>query len=408
MEPTPQEEPEKKLTRRGFLESAGALTALGAVGLELESQLGGLLKEQSNIASRFSLPRIPSAKPPGPTPALRVVPDNSFSIFWITDTQFLSETNPQLYQRETNWVVNNWEAYNGKLVIHTGDMVQDGDVKSEWQAADEAMSIFLERGIPYTWCAGNHDDYENGDPTSGCMGYQWTSSFNPSIASQMVNKTQYAKWVSDYHDGMNTALEFTANGTNYLVINVEWIAESDTLAWMTGILDDPAYAYHRVILAPHAYIDYNGDDNDAKWGSIMSDFINGFVPIIDEYSDNIFLTLNGHFASECGYNTTSPINNRSELMYDRQDCADASGDPNGRGVDLADTSEIPDIDRVGGATLMILTFETSNNRIVARTYDTYAAKWRTDPYELYSVPLFSNALPASSSTTTTSTSTTPS
>ena len=40
-----------------------------------------------------------------------------------------------------DWIVDNRDAYDGKVGIHTGDLVQTGDVQAEWQNADEAMSI---------------------------------------------------------------------------------------------------------------------------------------------------------------------------------------------------------------------------------------------------------------------------
>ena len=63
-------------------------------------------------------------------------------------------------------------------------------------------------------------------------------------------------------------------------------------------------------------------------------------------------------------------------MFDRQDCADAPGEQTGRGVD--DPPE-NDTDKVGGATVTVLTFDTLNNQIRAKTYDIYPGKWRTSP-----------------------------
>ena len=66
-------------------------------------------------------------------------------------------------------------------MIHTGDIVEHGDVQAEWENANEAMSILLQNGIPYTWCAGNHDDMVNGSPDSGWSGNVWAPAFDPSV-----------------------------------------------------------------------------------------------------------------------------------------------------------------------------------------------------------------------------------
>jgi len=252
------------------------------------------------------------------------------------------------------------------------------------------MSILLKNKIPYTWCAGNHDDFVNGDATSGWLGNQYASSLQPSVVSPVVNAQPYAHWVGDYHEAMNTAISFSANGLDFLVINLEWNAQPDVLEWAGGILDDPAHVNHNVIMAPHAYIDASGSLDNARWGAELADFIAGLTKLMDEHSSSVFLTLNGHFATECGYNTPRPINNRNELMFDRQDCADALGDQTGRGVDDPPAS---DTDKVGGATVTVLTFDTINNQIRARTYDIYPGKWRTYSTEQYAVVMFPNLVP---------------
>ncbi|MGA2664239.1 MAG: metallophosphoesterase [Nitrososphaerales archaeon] len=313
------------------------------------------------------------------------IPPNSFSIFWITDTQFLSETNPAVFTAMTNWISDNWAAYNGKLVIHTGDLVQTGNVQAEWSNADDAMSVLLDNGIPYTWCAGNHDDLVGGDESSGWMGHAWTTAMDPAVVQGIVNGTGYASWVGDYHYAMNTAAAFTANGLNFLVINVEWNADSTVVAWVKSLLDNPAYADHRVIIAPHAYMDAYGLIDDPRWGSTLADFIDGLTSVMNDYSSRVFLTLNGHFATDQGYNTPSPVNDRNQLMFDRQDCTDAPGALAGRGVD--DTTP-PNDERMGGATVTILNFDTDGNRLSVSTYDTYTGAWRKDANEQYELPLF--------------------
>ncbi|MDA4137179.1 MAG: metallophosphoesterase [Thaumarchaeota archaeon] len=314
-------------------------------------------------------------------------PPNSFSIFWITDTQFLSETNPALFGSLTNWIVENWGAYNGKVVIHTGDIVETGAVPEQWQNADAAMSNLLQNGIPYTWCAGNHDDLVGGDPTSGWNGNIWAPSFDPTQVSAQVNAMQGVSWVGDFHNGMNTALAFSANGLDFLVVNLEWNAQPDVLAWVGGILDDPDYSDHHVIIAPHAYMNAWGFPQVSSDAIDLSGFVGGITALMDAHSSNVFLTLNGHFATDFGYNLPSPVNGRNELMFDRQDSTDAPGDPIGHGVD-PDTPTTTDDEKVGGATVTILNFDTANNQINVSTCDVYTGLWRADPYEQYSITLF--------------------
>jgi hypothetical protein len=185
---------------------------------------------------------------------------------------------------------------------------------------------------------------------------------------------------------MNTAVRFSTNELNFLVINIEWNAQPDVLQWVRGVLEDPAHANHRVIMAPHAYVDPFGSLDNPRWGPQLADFLSGLTALMDEHSSGVFLTLNGHFATESGYNTPQPVNGRNQLMFDRQECTDKPNEPTGRGVDNEDART--DGDKVGGATVMVLTFDTVNNRIRARTYDVYTGKWRTQATEQYAVAMF--------------------
>ena len=177
-----------------------------------------------------------------------------------------------------------------------------------------------------------------------------------------MNSLSYASWAGDYHDGMNTAVAFSAGGLNLLAVNLEWIAGPEVLKWVEGLLDDPKHAGYHVIVAPHAYVDPTGSLNDPKWVAQMASFLDGITPLLDGHSSSVFLTLNGHFATDCGYNSPSPVNGRNQLMFDRQDSLDTPTEPTGRGVDNANLSSL-DSDFVGGATLMVLTFDTVTNQI---------------------------------------------
>ena len=411
-------EREKKVPRRYFLKWTGALAVAGAAGIGLgyAANLLGKPNDRSDSTKPASTPSTSttstatdhitstavttatvtttqtdvatgSASSTVGAPATQV-PANTFSIFWMTDTQFLSESNPALYRMTTKWIVDNWSAYNGKLVVHTGDIVETGATAVQWQNANEAMSVLSKNNIPYSWCAGNHDDLVGGETGSGWMGNVWAPAFDPNTMKSKVNALGYTSWASDFHDGMNTAVTFSANGWDFLVINVEYNGDSTVVDWVGSLLDDPLYADYKVIIAPHAYMDAFGDINDARWGPTLSDFVNGLKTVMDAHSSNIFLTLNGHFATEQGYNTATPINNRNQLMFDRQDCTDAPTYPSGRGIDLTD-STTPDGDKVGGSTLMILTFDTGKNQISTKTFDVYTGKWRAGAYEQYTLQMFS-------------------
>src|ERR1700687_1164697 len=124
-----------------------------------------------------------------------------------------------------------------------------------------------------------------------------------------IAQEPYAEWAGDYHEGMYTAGTLFASGLNFLIVSIEWNAQPDVLEWARGILEDPNFGDHHVIVAPHAYIDAYGSLNSPRWGARLASFVDGLTKLLDEHSSSVFLTLNGHFATEFGYNTPRPINN---------------------------------------------------------------------------------------------------
>ena len=264
----------------------------------------------------------------------------NFSIVWITDTQYLSEVYPAYYDSLCRWIVNNNEKYNVKMVIHTGDLVEDEWNRTQWEQADQSISMLLTNGIPYCWDAGNHD-YNS----TYWIGNQY-SAFNPAV---MVEKPY---WIGDEFDGQNTAIHVNVSGWDLLVINLSYHANDSAIAWASDVLD--AYPNSHAIVATHAYLNekgtYEGRGSDESHEVWTENFREN---LLDKHP-NIFMTLSAHFHPASGSRTRA--GDRDELMFNLQD---AYG-------------------QVGGASLRILTFETENSKIDVKTYVVYANQFLQD------------------------------
>lgn len=137
---------------------------------------------------------------------------SSFSIIWITDTQYLSASHPTYYDSLCRWIVNNKETYNVQMVVHTGDIVDTEGNRTQWSNANQSMSILLNNGIPYCWDAGNHDY------NATC----WIGSQFAAFSPQTMQGRPY--WTDSYYDGMDTAVQFSIKGWNCLIINIAYDA----------------------------------------------------------------------------------------------------------------------------------------------------------------------------------------
>jgi 3',5'-cyclic AMP phosphodiesterase CpdA len=186
-------------------------------------------------------------------------------VFWITDTQYLSMSSDGQYQETAQWIADHYVECNGRMVVHTGDMTQDGTAE-EWSIANQSMSILLDNGIPYTWDAGNHDGCVISSSAMALIacdsskpGYLGTTfdAFNPSY----VASREPGNWVGSAHDGMDTAVRFTSDGQTFLVINIEFNGIGE-LGWARSLISQ--YGDAHVIIATHAYLDSAGSADSSE------------------------------------------------------------------------------------------------------------------------------------------------
>ncbi|PVX26367.1 MAG: hypothetical protein CW691_01660 [Candidatus Bathyarchaeum sp.] len=267
------------------------------------------------------------------SPILYNLPSGTnFSIIWITDTQYLSESHPTYYDSLCRWMVNHAEQYKVKMVIHTGDIVEDEGNHTQWENANQSMSRLLDADIPYCWNAGNHDYNET------CwIGNQY-SAFNPEV---MATKSY---WIDDKVDGQNTAVHFSEDDWECLIINIAYEASDDVFDWASSILD--SYPEAHAIVGAHVYLNttggYSGKGRDSlDWPVNLKNNVLDMHP-------NVFLTLSAHHHPTSGCRTQ--VGGRHELMFNRQD----------------------NDGQMGAASLRIMSFDLAEGTIDVQTYYLYA------------------------------------
>lgn len=267
---------------------------------------------------------------------------NLYSIIQITDTQYLSETYPTLFTDMTDWIVNNTGTFNVRMVIHTGDIVEHCNSTTEWQNANTSMAVLLNNNVPYTWDAGNHDQFCTsegfGDPNRGWIGVNYVA-FN---AAQMETKPY---WVSDLEEGKDTAVKFSYGGRNFLIINMEFEANATVISWMRNLIN--AYPTYNVIVAVHEYLTPSGA-YAGNWATSLQTTLR-FYP-------NAFLTLNGHLWGQYPSAWHDTVGNRVETMFNLQEYDNQQG----------------------AATVRIFTFNTTSDTVSVSAYSVYNNLWLTD------------------------------
>jgi hypothetical protein len=259
--------------------------------------------------------------------------EGNFSIIWITDTQYLSESHPTYFDSLCRWIVNNVETYNVKMVVHTGDLVEDEWNTTQWANANHSMSILFDAGIPYCWNAGNHDYNE-----TYWIGNQF-SAFNPLA---MAEKPY---WVSDKFDGQNTAVTFTVSNKEFRIVNIANGANDTVLSWANDLLN--ARPESSAIVATHFYVNRTGS---------YEPWANNFRRLVLATHNNAFLTLSAHVFPLASSGIRTQVGGRHELVFNRQEKDNY----------------------MGAASLRILTFDVIKGVVDVRTFYLYSNTYLTD------------------------------
>src|ERR1700690_2691527 len=85
-----------------------------------------------------------------------------WTLIALPDTQYYSSTYPEIFDAQTNWIINNTAALNIRYVLHEGDIV-DSDLDGQWTNASHSMHL-LDLKVPYALAVGNHDYPGGGGP----------------------------------------------------------------------------------------------------------------------------------------------------------------------------------------------------------------------------------------------------
>ncbi|MDD5190025.1 MAG: metallophosphoesterase [Dehalococcoidales bacterium] len=160
-----------------------------------------------------------------------------FSVIVLPDTQYYAETYPQIFLKQTRWVLENKERLNIIYVTHSGDIVNQSNDVSQWEYADIAMSV-LDGAVPYGLLPGNHD--------------QPDGNFNKYFGPERYEKYN---WYGG-HFGTTNDNNFEVIGDNLLFLNLGFSPSPEIIDWAKGVLEK--YPERTAILNTHSAIDTKG------------------------------------------------------------------------------------------------------------------------------------------------------
>ncbi|MFB9328971.1 S-layer homology domain-containing protein [Paenibacillus aurantiacus] len=263
-----------------------------------------------------------------------------FSFIWMSDTQYYSESYPQIYTKNVQWIVDNEKQQKIRYVIHTGDIVDEADQPYQWENANKSMSILDKSGIPYGVLAGNHDVAHQ----SGDYRYYWEHYGENRFNSQPTYGASYQNNRGHYD-------LVSAGGNDFIIVYMGWNIGDAEIEWVNKIVSE--HPDRKAILAFHEYMLVSANR----------------APIADEIYErvvvpnkNVIMTLSGHYHD--AENLVDEIDDNGDGKPDRkvyQMLADYQGAEMG-----------------GLGYIRLLQFDLDNNKVHVKTYSPYL-----DDYNYY-------------------------
>ncbi len=337
--------------------------------------------------------------------------NNSWSVILLPDIQNYVKWgyNQPILDLMMAWIEHHIDSLNIKMVLHTGDIVEQNDLfipanngnltaQKQWEFAAKAFSR-LNGKVPYITALGNHD-------FSIDASLKRTSRFGEffRIDDNFLNKrilVQNGIDESGQPTLQNSAYEVKSpnGGKDYLFMTIEYAPRDTVITWAKKIEKLEQYKNHRVVLLTHAYLTpkdehwsgeprwfmyepYTIDNQSQKSFRYLLPFANNGKQIWEKLvqpASNIELVLSGHI-SGTGYRSDKNKAGRTvhQILFDAQ--SEGGGHLQGNG---------------GDGWLRILEFLPDNKTIKVKTFSPlFAASpstrhlaWRKDNRNEYEIKL---------------------
>jgi hypothetical protein len=192
------------------------------------------------------------------TPATPIdAPPGTWTLAVLPDTQYFAQRYPDVYFRQTDWIVKNKDAHRILFVAHEGDVTQD-NVPREWEVARKAMKPLHDAKIPYSLLTGNHDIGEKIRSDS-----RFTRLNDHFSEADYSNSAAYGLFEPGKLE--NSWHQLDAPTGKYLLLSLEFWPRDEVLEWANEVAKKNAD--RKIILVTHANVNRNGqlDDSVTLW-----------------------------------------------------------------------------------------------------------------------------------------------
>ncbi|WP_226580913.1 hypothetical protein [Acuticoccus sediminis] len=313
---------------------------------------------------------------------VRVAGENAYTFAIIPDTQDYPTTGkgqPETMGHMMQWLAQNADGKSIEFVSSVGDIVNN-NTEAEWQIARDAYDILRDAGISFSVVSGNHDIGNNG--SSDVRDTDYMREYF-SVEYMSADPTYGGNYDQDATSADNNYHLYTApDGTDWIILNLEFGPRDDVLRWADDVLTE--HAGRNAIVIEHASnnfdgrLDAIGDEVEAEPAGYDYGLQNSdegawdgetlWRDVVSRHS-NVVFTFGGHVFGDGGETTID----RNAFGYDVYQML--VNYQNGVSTEITGDGRAEDGANGGNGAIRLVTIDPENDAIYTETYltelDTY-------------------------------------
>ena len=298
-------------------------------------------------------------------------PPGSWSFILLPDTQYYSESYPDVFVSQTEWIVRQRAQRNIQFVLHLGDIVQS-NTHPMWINASRAMDVLAKAKIPCLMASGNHDLGPWGS------GADRRSFFSDYFIQSGGFKTGESE---------NAYKRVTVGPAKFLLLSLEFGPRDSVVEWANEVV--AKFPDHYAILVTHAYL--YSDNTRYDWRAKgdaqhysphsygiakSSDGVNDgealWQKLVRKHPQFVF-TVNGHVTTGNGVaylaSKAEQGNTVHQILVNYQ------------------SGIVPERRNGGGGFLRIVEVAADGRTVNIQDYSPYYDEWLTDPDRRFTITL---------------------
>ncbi len=201
-----------------------------------------------------------------------------FTMFWNSDTQYMSQFYPEMFIHQYQWIADTFAEKNGIITFNTGDISNRSNLNYEynWRVTDDGYKILEENGVPYTFALGNHDYRYDGKPNEDRL----RDTYFP--VSRLEENAAGTDWtITTSGTANNICMKGEFGGAKIMLLSIGYHMQKDDINWAEQqVKNNPDYA---VFILTH---NFNAGGSFTGNATLRTQVI--------EKCDNIKLVFCGH------------------------------------------------------------------------------------------------------------------